>query len=75
MYRRGDFKTGDSLIAESKISFDQNFRVLYSDLNIITMELKNKNIDMLIDWCQNQKKLLENIESNLHFEALKLKVN
>jgi len=62
------------LIAESKLDFDQNFRVLYSDLNEITYELKNKNIDKLIEWCQNQKYLLENIKSNLHFEALRLKV-
>jgi hypothetical protein len=39
------------------------------------MELKEKNIDSLIYWCQNQKILLENIGSNLQFEALKLKVN
>ena len=74
LYRRGDFKTADSLIAESKLEFDQNFRVLYTDLNEVTHELKNKNIDKLIEWCDKHRKLLDNIKSNLHFESLKLKV-
>ena len=43
LYRRGDFKTADSLIAESKISFDQNFRVLYTDLNDDISEIRKYN--------------------------------
>ncbi len=74
LYRRGDFNTADSLVKESGIFFDQNFRYLFNDLNFITSDLKNKDIESLLLWTSKNKNLLENIKSNLHFEALKLKV-
>ena len=75
LYRRGDFKTADSLIKESQIYFEQNFRFIFNDLNIVTRDLKDNNIDTLIEWCIKNKILLDNMNSTLHFEALKLKVN
>jgi hypothetical protein len=74
LYRRGDFSTADSLIKESGIPFDQNFRFIFKDLNVVTQDLKENNLESLIEWCGNYKNLLENIKSNLHFESLKLKV-
>ncbi len=75
LYRRGDFSTADSLIKESGITFDQNFRFIFNDLNVVTKDLKEKNIDTLIEWCNKYKILLDNIKSHLHFESLKLKVS
>jgi hypothetical protein len=74
LYRRGDFSTADSLIKESKIPFDQNFRFIFKDLNLVTKDLKEKNLDTLLEWCERYKNLLENIKSSLQFETLKLKV-
>jgi hypothetical protein len=74
LYRRGDFNSADSLIKESGIMFDQNFRFIFNDLNVVTKDLKEKNIDTIIDWCIKYKQLLDNIKSNLHFESIKLKV-
>ena len=73
LYRRGDFSTADSLIKESGIPFDQNFRFIFNDLNMVTKDLKNKNIDTLINWCSKYKSILDNIKSSLQFESLKLK--
>jgi hypothetical protein len=73
LYRRGDFSTADSLIKESKIPFDQNFRFIFNDLNTITRDLKSKNIETLIEWCVKYKAHLEKNRSSLHFESLKLK--
>jgi hypothetical protein len=75
LYRRGDFNTADSLIKESNIPFDQNFRFIFNDLNLVTRDLKEKNVESLIEWCVKNKTLLQNINSSLHFESLKLKVN
>ena len=75
LYRRGDFNTADSFIKESKIPFDQNFRFIFNDLNLVTKDLKEKNVETLIEWCTKNKNLLKNINSSLHFESLKLKVN
>lgn len=75
LYRRGDFNTADSFIKESQLEFDQNFRFIFNDLNVVTKDLKDKNIDTLIDWCVKYKSLLDNMKSSLHFESLKLKVS
>jgi hypothetical protein len=74
LYRHGDFKTADSFIQESGIIFDQKFKFIFNDLNEITNDLKEKQLDSLINWCIKYKTLLDNMKSNLHFEALKLKV-
>jgi hypothetical protein len=42
---------------------------------MVTKDLKSKNIDTLIEWCVKYKALLDNMKSNLHFEALKLNVS
>ena len=75
MYRRGDFNTADSLIKESGIFFEQNFRLIYSDLNKVTLDLKEKNVSPIIEWCIKNKKTLDDMGSRLHFECLRLKVN
>lgn len=75
LYRRGDFNTADSLIKESLIPFQQNFRFIFNDLNVVTRDLKEKNVDSLIEWCVKYKNLLQKFKSGLHFESLKLKVN
>jgi ABC-type phosphate transport system ATPase subunit len=62
------------MIEESKLTFDQNFRYIFTDLNIITNDLKEKNIESLVEWCLKHKAVLDEMKSNLHFEALKLKV-
>jgi hypothetical protein len=63
------------MIKESNIAFDQNFRYIFNDLNLITNDLKKKNIDSLIDWCLKYKSLLDDMKSTIHFEAIKLKVS
>jgi hypothetical protein len=74
LYRHGDFRTADSLIKESQIKFDQKyFRNIFNDLNIITKDLKEKNIDSLIEWCIRYKDSLDKMNSSLHFDALVLK--
>ncbi len=40
----------------------------------MTKDLKEQNLETLLEWCEKYKNLLENIKSNLHFETLKLKV-
>ena len=72
LYRRGDFKTSDSLIKEANLNFDSDFRSKFKDLNIITRNLKNRNISTLNDWCLKYKALLDNMKSKLPFECVKL---
>lgn len=72
MYRRGDFNTSDSFIKEANLSFDQNFRFNFKDLNLITRDLKNHNLETLIEWCNKYQALLDNMKSKLQFECTKL---
>ena len=76
MYRKGDFKAADSLIKESKIDFDINFRYIFKDLNLITSDLRGKKLDSLLRWCKsdNIRRELSKANSNLYFEAIKLQV-
>lgn len=46
---------------------------MFSDLNTITSELRKRNIDVLIEWCEKHLDCLKKIHSILHFDSLKLK--
>ena len=72
LYRRGDFETSDALIKDANLNFDQNYKFVFQDLNLITRDLKDHNIKTLHDWCLKYKTYLESIKSNLFFEVLKL---
>lgn len=72
LYRRGDFKTSDSLIKEANLDFSSSFRFIFKDLNLITRDLKNHIIETLSEWCVKYKTLLDNMKSRLPFECLKL---
>ena len=72
LYRRGDFETSDALIKDGNLNFDQNYKFVFQDLNLITRDLKDHNIDTLHKWCEKYKTYLESIKSNLFFEVLKL---
>jgi hypothetical protein len=74
LYRRGDFKTADSFIQESGMTYDEKFKYIFNDLNEITKDLKEKQLESLLSWCEKYKNFLDNMKSSLHFEALKLKV-
>ena len=74
LYRKGDFKTADALIKDSKIQFDQNFRYIFSDLNVISTDLKDRNLESVVEWCKKHKDKLEKLKSPLPFETLKLSV-
>ena len=72
LYRRGDFETSDALIKDGNLNFDQNYKFVFQDLNLITRDFKDHNIKTLHDWCLKYKTYLESIKSNLFFEVLKL---
>ena len=72
LYRRGDFETSDALIKDANLNFDQNYKFVFQDLNLITRDLKDHNIKTLHDWCLKYKTYLESIKSTLFFEVVKL---
>lgn len=74
LYRRGNFKTADSLLEESGVQFNQNFRFIFNDLNIISCDLRNRKLESLIKWCKKHEKNLMQMKSKLQFETLKLYV-
>jgi hypothetical protein len=56
------------------MTFDEKFKYIFNDLNEITKNLKEKQLETLLSWCDKYKNLLDGMKSSLHFEALKLKV-
>ncbi len=68
LYRKGNFKTADSLIKESKIDFNEHYRRLYKDLNIITQDLKNNKLESLNEWINKNKAILETLNSSIEFD-------
>ena len=68
LYRKGNFNTANTLINESKISFNSNFKYLFNDLNIITQELKKGSIEGLTNWIIKYYSTLKEFDSDLPFE-------
>jgi hypothetical protein len=73
LYRKGNFQTADSLIIESKVNVDDNLKHLFQDLQLITKELKEYNIEPLNNWCIKHKDELNKIDSDLPFSITKYK--
>jgi hypothetical protein len=68
LYRKGNFNTANTLINESKINFNSNFKYLFNDLNIITQELKNGFLEGLLNWIKKYETHLKDFDSDLPFE-------
>lgn len=68
LYRRGNLKTAESLIDESKIDFNSGFQFLFSELNTITQDLKKGVLDSLIRWTLKYNAQLIEFKSEIKFK-------
>lgn len=46
---------------------------MFTELNLITRDLKNRQLDSLHEWCEKYKNLLNDMKSKLYFECIRLK--
>lgn len=74
LYRRGNLKTAESLIEESKIDFNSSFQYLFSELNSITQDLKKGILDSLLCWTVKYDAQLSEFKSEIKFKIAVVQV-
>lgn len=74
LYRKGNFKTADSLVLESKTEFNNSYRFLFNDLNAIKNDLKKGVIDTLLKWIEKYNNELESLNSDIRFQSVILRI-
>ena len=67
MYRSGNFDSGEVFSQESKINMTDKFKEQFVELNHITKNLKEKNVENALKWAQHNHKQLQEIGSDLLF--------